>query len=275
MLHDFKQSLPDLHASDVSESAMRVFDEKLAFLLKVRSVAGLGSGRPWLAFDEEENDEGDGYVCTHESHERYKQLHTFLPRWPLSVFMLSAMACLGFSAIYHLFQAVSFETAVMFQCLDYAGICLLISGSNVPVLYYGFFCRPTLQMTYIFLVSLFGVLGFLVSVLPRFRPIKYRVLKCLMFITMGVFGVVPLAHLVIDMGKMHFIVYYLLFMGACYIGGAIIYLAQVPERYYPGFFDTWFHSHQLWHVSIFLAVLTHYFGLLHFYEWRMTTVCPA
>ena len=31
--------------------------------------------------------------------------------------------------------------------------------------------------------------------------------------------------------------------------GAIIYANRVPERWFPGKFDLWLHSHQLFHVS--------------------------
>jgi hypothetical protein len=55
--------------------------------------------------------------------------------------------------------------------------------------------------------------------------------------------------------------------------GAAIYLFQVPERWWPGHFDYFFSSHQLWHLSIFAAVLVHYFALIHMYEWRMSREC--
>lgn len=64
------------------------------------------------------------------------QLHSYLPRYPLAVFLVTAMMCLGFSSTYHLLHAVSDDWARRFQALDYAGIVLLIAGSTTPIIYY-------------------------------------------------------------------------------------------------------------------------------------------
>ncbi len=64
-------------------------------------------------------------------------------------------------------------------------------------------------------------------------------------------------------------------MGAFYVVGAMVYLFQIPERWWPGTFDLWFSSHQIWHLMIIAAVLTHYLGVIHMYEWRMTRVCAT
>lgn len=69
------------------------------------------------------------------------QLHSYLPRYPLAIFIITAMMCLLFSSIYHLMHAVSFEWARRFQALDYAGIVLLTAGSTHPIIYYGFYVR--------------------------------------------------------------------------------------------------------------------------------------
>jgi len=201
------------------------------------------------------------------------QLHSFLPRHPLAVFILTAMACLAFSSIYHLLHAVSEEWAVRFQSLDYAGIVLLIAGSSHPVIYYSFFCVPVLKWTYISVMWALGCVVFIVVIWPDLRGPKYRILKTVCFIAMGFSGCVPLIHFQYLLGSMHFMTYWLLVMGACYLTGAAIYVLQIPERWWPGYFDYFAASHQLWHVSIIAAVIVHYCGLMHLYEWRMTRVC--
>lgn len=37
--------------------------------------------------------------------------------------------------------------------------------------------------------------------------------------------------------------------------------ARVPERFYPGKFDVWGNSHQIFHILIVMAVLAHFVGL--------------
>jgi len=202
-------------------------------------------------------------------------LHAYLPRWPLAVFMCTAMCCLLFSAIFHLFNAVSQRTALLLQALDYCGISILITGSNIPVIYYGFYCAPMLRHLYVTLITVMGFTVFMITILPRFRPVKYRELKTILFIGLGVSGAIPLTHLMFHFGRVHFIFWYLIAMGVFYLVGAAIYLTRIPERFSPGKFDIWFSSHQLWHMLIFIAVLTLYTGLIHFYEWRMYKVCVA
>lgn len=201
------------------------------------------------------------------------QLHSYLPRYPLGIFLVTAMLCLIFSSAYHLLHAVSFKWARRFQALDYAGIVLLTAGSTHPVIYYGFYCEPWIKWPYIALVWLLALFVFFIVILPAYRHQRYRVMKVVCFIVLGCSGLVPLAHFQHHLGSIHFIFYWLLVMGACYLTGAALYVTQVPERWWPGHFDLFCSSHQLWHVSIFAAVLVHYFGLMHLYEWRMTRVC--
>lgn len=108
-----------------------------------------------------------------------------------------------------------------------------------------------------------------------YRHQRYRVLKTVCFIALGFSGTIPLMHFQYHLGYVHFITLWLLVMGACYLVGAAIYVTQVPERWWPGAFDFIGSSHQLWHLSIFAAVLVHYVGLMHMFEWRMARVCSA
>jgi adiponectin receptor len=65
-----------------------------------------------------------------------------LPRWPVFVFLTSAVICLGSSAIFHWFSAHSRELHEFLNRLDYAGISILIAGSCYPPYYYFFHCEP-------------------------------------------------------------------------------------------------------------------------------------
>ena len=124
-------------------------EEGIGLALRIKRWAGLGEGDIFFAYSSD-NDRilsPPSFKHIHRSlqhEERMRraaweedvQLHFYLPRWPLTVFMVSALCCLFFSAWFHCFQAVSAQMTVVFQCLDYAGITLLIAGSNVPVIYY-------------------------------------------------------------------------------------------------------------------------------------------
>ncbi len=58
----------------------------------------------------------------------------------LGCFFAGAVGCLGMSATYHLLCNHSEAVARWGNKLDYSGIVLLIVGSYVPALWYGFFC---------------------------------------------------------------------------------------------------------------------------------------
>ena len=59
-----------------------------------------------------------------------------------------------------------------------------------------------------------------------------------------------------------------LLMGACYLTGAVIYSAAIPEKWMPGMFDTWAHSHNIFHVLVVCGVYAHYRAALSLMAWR-------
>lgn len=63
-------------------------------------------------------------------------------------FFLGAALCLGMSAMYHTTSNHSSGVARFGNKLDYVGIVLLITGSFVPSVYYGFYRERGLQMVY-------------------------------------------------------------------------------------------------------------------------------
>jgi len=83
---------------------------------------------------------------------------------------------------------------------------------------------------------------------------------------------IPLGHLV-WMGGLSDFVFLFVFGGLLYIMGAIIYATRIPERYYPGVFDYWFHSHSLFHLFIVGAAFVHFKALLDLFEWRLKNPC--
>jgi adiponectin receptor len=59
---------------------------------------------------------------------------------------------LSTSAIFHTIQNHSARVANFGNKLDYVGIVLLIIGSFVPSIFYGFYCYPNLQILYLSMV---------------------------------------------------------------------------------------------------------------------------
>ncbi|KAJ3011214.1 hypothetical protein HKX48_006964 [Thoreauomyces humboldtii] len=58
--------------------------------------------------------------------------------------------------------------------------------------------------------------------------------------------------------------------GVIYFIGAVVYASRVPERWAPGKFDIWFHSHQIFHILVVAAAVVHYYGVVEQQRWWHT-----
>lgn len=60
---------------------------------------------------------------------------------------------------------------------------------------------------------------------------------------------------------------------AWYVLGVVFYALQIPERFWPGAFDLFGSSHQLWHICVVLGALQHLEGCLSYA--RLAGAFPA
>jgi adiponectin receptor len=51
-------------------------------------------------------------------------------------------------------------------------------------------------------------------------------------------------------------------------------VTRIPERWLPGTFDIWLHSHQLWHAFILAGAAAHYWSAYHAFTWNATHTWP-
>lgn len=66
--------------------------------------------------------------------------------------------------------------------LDYCGIAILIMGSFVPWLYYGFYCEPYSWMLYLVLIVALGLVSMVVALWDKFSDPELRPLRAGIFI---------------------------------------------------------------------------------------------
>lgn len=191
-----------------------------------------------------------------------------------SAFFLGAILCLGFSWIFHTVFNHSQRIGKLFNKLDYCGIAFLTMGSFVPWLYYSFYCRLGPKITYLVLIFLLGTLCIVVSLWDKFSEPRFRPLRAGVFISLGLSGVIPALHFVITDGFWFAIdrasLGWLSLMAVLYIVGAVIYAVRIPERLFPGKFDIWFQSHQIFHVFVLAAAFVHYHGISQIASYRLT-----
>lgn len=198
-----------------------------------------------------------------------------VPLWPIAVFMVSAVICMSLSTAFHLLHVVSKRWFEILARADYAGIAVLIAGSNVPPLIYGFWCAPYWRTMYLAMHCISCGTCVVVGMLDRFQTPPWRLRRMSIFLAAGLFGGVPLVHMLLlgshdqqQHEAVSGVFVGLASMGAQYIIGALLYGFRIPESLFPGKFDLAFASHGIFHVLVFSAAFTHYRTVVSHYSWR-------
>ncbi|XP_069141674.1 adiponectin receptor protein-like [Argopecten irradians] len=191
-----------------------------------------------------------------------------------SAFFVGAILCLGFSWLFHTVYCHSERVGRLFNKLDYCGIALLTMGSFVPWLYYSFYCQLGPKIAYLVLIFILGTSCIVVSLWDKFAQPQFRAVRAGVFIALGLSGVIPALHYVLIEGFYNAINFaalgWLVLMAVLYIAGAVIYAVRIPERLFPGKFDIWFQSHQIFHVFVLAAAFVHFHGISKIATYRLT-----
>jgi adiponectin receptor len=93
---------------------------------------------------------------------------------------------------------------------------------------------------YLFQISGLAATVFIFSLGQNFGKPERRIFRGSMFIALGLSTVIPVIHLVFFKQYVHGYVEPTLINwflgGVCYIGGCLIYINRIPEKWYPGKF---------------------------------------
>jgi len=193
-------------------------------------------------------------------------------------FFIGAILCLGCSTLFHTVTCHSKTISTLFSRLDYAGIALLIVGSTIPWLYYGFYCQFYAKLTYIIAVSVCGLLTIVLMTWEKFHMPDFRTFRAVTFVTLALVSCLPIIHFLIMNGISDSIkqgsLDNLILMGMLYLTGAFLYAARIPERWLPGKCDIWFHSHQIFHLLVVAAAFVHYHAISGMAMYRLITLGP-
>ncbi|CAE6438966.1 unnamed protein product [Rhizoctonia solani] len=196
--------------------------------------------------------------------------------------LLAGVFCLGASALYH--TSTCHSPAVSRRCnaLDYSGIIVLTVGSFYPCLHYGFYCDYHLQVIYAVGITVAGAIAAYVVLNPVYGTPAYRWARTTVFFLLGICALVPVTHayLIYGLERMQneMGINWIALTGIMYMSGALIYACRVPERWFPGTFDFFGSSHQIFHVCVVIAALSHYQAVLTGFEYwhgQHHGVCPT
>lgn len=203
---------------------------------------------------------------------------TFNDYFFLDVFFFGMFTCLTMSSTFHCLKSHSPPVAKFGNKLDYLGIVVLISTSMVSILYYGFYDNSLMFYTFSTITLAFGTACAVVSLEEKFRSREWRPYRAAMFVMFGLSALLPIGAGLVRYGAhetwTRIQVKWIILEGVFYIFGAFLYGVRFPEKYGPGKYDIWGHSHQIFHVLVVVAALCHMTGLLKSYAYVHTVMIP-
>ncbi|KAK7194045.1 adiponectin receptor protein 1 [Novymonas esmeraldas] len=189
------------------------------------------------------------------------------------IFCFGSLICMLNSSIYHLFNShCNCRVMTAMGRLDFIGITILIVSSFLPPLYVMFHCHPVARTVYITAILVLGTAGIVGPWTDIFHEVVW--VRVSVFVGLGCSGLVPAIHSIMivptsaaSMSTMIGVLLMVLLYGI----GVIFYVTQFPECRYPGHFDCWLSSHQLWHFFVSTAALVHYFNCVSMYQlWQVS-----
>ncbi|KAF9963328.1 hypothetical protein BGZ65_004366 [Modicella reniformis] len=184
----------------------------------------------------------------------------------LYAFLAGAISCLTMSASFHTFCCHSERVCSQWLRCDYLGIIFLIVGSFYPVIFYGFYCHKVWQIVYSSVITTLGAATIIAVMRPSFQLPQFRWVRSVLFLALGLSGLCPIVHGIVLYGytlaQRSMGLNYLFSMGAIYVLGTLIYGSRVPECLFPGKFDNFMASHQIFHVCVLIGCTVHFVGVI-------------
>jgi adiponectin receptor len=185
-----------------------------------------------------------------------------------AVFFFAACKCLVCSTMWHTMNSVADQTLMeRFACVDYTGISFLIAASIMTTEYTAFYCEPLSRWVYMTATATLGIGGVILPWHPTFNRSDMAWARVAFYVTLGATGFAPVLQLNLTRGGSWAWEFYAPIAKSItvYLVGAIVYASQVPERWFPGAFDYFGGSHNLWHIAVLGGILFHYVAMQEFF----------
>lgn len=186
-----------------------------------------------------------------------------------AVFFFAACKCLVCSMLWHTMNSIAEQTLMeRYACVDYTGISLLIAASIMTTEYTAFYCEPVSRWTYIVCTATLGIGGVILPWHPTFNRADMNWARVAFYVALGATGFAPVIQLNLSRGPEWSYYFYAPVMKSVsvYFVGALIYAAQIPERWCPGWFDYIGGSHNIWHLAVLGGILFHYLAMQDFFS---------
>ena len=187
----------------------------------------------------------------------YKTGHK-VPKWPLIVFQCGVMFCLIVSAIFHLLLSISKTYYDTWRKIDYCGIIVVMFTMFIPFVWYAFENKPKLKLIYILVAAIIAISCLITICLPALQTNAMHVLRPIVFMVLGVWGIVTIIHAYILYRGDPVIKKVVIFCFAQLIShliGTLFYSTQWPESMRSSPITDYFSSHFIFHLFIILGLL--------------------
>lgn len=178
----------------------------------------------------------------------------------LFTLILCYQAAMILSSLFHTFTCHSVSVSHRCLNLDLLGITLALLATYLSGIYYAFWCHPVARDFYLLTVGALFLVATAIQFVPDFASEKFSKYRVGLFFFWAAYGIVPTIHWVIMNGGFSSIIVRIMFpkimimYGWCGLG-FFFYVTKFPERLLPGFLDILGHSHQWWHLFIFIALI--------------------
>jgi adiponectin receptor len=196
---------------------------------------------------------------------------SFQDRLVFSLNLLAVTIALLLSSMYHTLMNHSFHVSSLWLRIDYAGILTLTLGSFFSGIYVGFYREPKLRWVYWFMIITLSTLTAILVIHPRLQGLSYRGFRTAAFVATGLSGFVPVGHGLWMYGWEEMWIRsgmpFWFLEGFIYGVGAFFFTTRIPESVWPGKFDVWGSSHQIFHVLVVVAGVVHLAGVWDSYKW--------
>ncbi|CAD6440153.1 17e83670-714d-4352-be45-86355690f663 [Sclerotinia trifoliorum] len=187
-----------------------------------------------------------------------------------STFFFGVAICFLLSATFHILANHSPRINALGNQLDYLGVVILMWGSTIPTVYYGFYCDESIQKTYWSMISILASACAITTLHPKFRNPALRPYRAVMYSCLGLSSVVFIAHGVFLYGyeiqRCRMSLDWMGVMAGLNLLGAFTYAVRIPEKWFPRRHDIIGSSHQVLHFMVIFAGLAHMAGLLRAFD---------
>ncbi|KAI2469240.1 HlyIII-domain-containing protein [Annulohypoxylon bovei var. microspora] len=180
----------------------------------------------------------------------------------LSVYNLSVTVCFILSTVFHTLCHHSQEICKSSNQLDHLGIVLVLWGAGISGTHFAFYCDEFFRNSYFGLLSSIALSCGIFTLRPEFKKPAYRTARFLIYCFFGASLFVPIVHGLSRFGRVEMGLWSFLGLALINFTGAVVYVARVPERWFPGTFDLLGQSHNWMHVLVVMGALVRLRGLL-------------